>query len=137
MSKTQDVVEMLGEIRAADLDGASFLLRSEDGSIIQGTFFPEQEATITDALRQHSTCRLRVRGIAEFEPGGKIKRVLDVEILAIEPAGEAHYDEAARPVWEMIEEIGRSVPDEEWARVPSDLSRNLDHYLYGARREDD
>jgi len=136
MSKTQDVVEVLGEIRAADLDGASFLLRSEDGTIIQGTFSPEQEATITDALRQHSSCRLRVRGIEEFQPG-EIRRVSDVELLAIEPAGEACYDEAARPVWEMIEEIGRSVPDEEWAKVPSDLSRNLDHYLYGAPRESD
>ena len=37
-----------------------------------------------------------------------------------------------RPIWEIIAEIGRSVPDEAWEDVPTDLSKNLDHYLYGA-----
>lgn len=36
------------------------------------------------------------------------------------------------PIWQMAAEIGASVPDEEWAKVPRDLSRNVDHYLYGA-----
>jgi prevent-host-death family protein len=26
--------------------------------------------------------------------------------------------------------IAQEVPDEEWRRVPSDLAKNLDHYLY-------
>lgn len=38
----------------------------------------------------------------------------------------------ARPLWEILEEISRSVPEEAWDEVPSDLSKNLDHYLYGA-----
>ncbi len=37
-----------------------------------------------------------------------------------------------RPIWEIVAEISRSVPDEEWARIPADSSINLDHYLYGA-----
>ena len=37
-----------------------------------------------------------------------------------------------RPIWEIIAEIGRSVPEEEWARIPADSSINHDHYLYGA-----
>ncbi len=41
------------------------------------------------------------------------------------------YDPTARPIWERIVEIGAQVPDEEWAQVPSDLSKNLKHYLYG------
>lgn len=27
--------------------------------------------------------------------------------------------------------IAQDVPDEEWERVPTDLARDLDHYLYG------
>jgi hypothetical protein len=133
----EDAVDLVGEIRAADLDGASFSLRCEDETKVQGKFSPEQEATITDALRQHSTCRLRVKGIAKFQPGGRIKRVLNVELLAIQPTGEAQYDETAGSVWDMIEDISRSVTDEEWAKVPTDLSKNLDHYLYSAVLEDD
>lgn len=37
-----------------------------------------------------------------------------------------------RPIWEVIEEISRSVPEKMWDEVPNDLSKNLDHYLYGA-----
>ena len=27
--------------------------------------------------------------------------------------------------------IAQDVPEEEWERVPTDLAKNLDHYLYG------
>jgi hypothetical protein len=37
-----------------------------------------------------------------------------------------------RPIWEIAEEIGRSIPPEEWEKIPKDLATNLDHYLYGA-----
>jgi Arc/MetJ-type ribon-helix-helix transcriptional regulator len=36
------------------------------------------------------------------------------------------------PVWETIVSIGQAVPEEEWARIPTDLARNVDHYLYGS-----
>lgn len=39
---------------------------------------------------------------------------------------------APRSIWEIADEISRSVPDEEWAKLPTDLSKNFDHYLYGA-----
>ncbi len=43
--------------------------------------------------------------------------------------------EPDEPIWETLMRLGRQVPDEEWARVPADLSRNLEHYLYGAPKE--
>jgi putative addiction module CopG family antidote len=46
--------------------------------------------------------------------------------------GEAY---AKAPLWERISAIGSSVPEEDWAKVPSDLSLNLDHYLYGAPKK--
>jgi antitoxin (DNA-binding transcriptional repressor) of toxin-antitoxin stability system len=30
--------------------------------------------------------------------------------------------------------IAQEVPDEEWERIPSDLAKNLDHYLYGTSK---
>jgi prevent-host-death family protein len=30
--------------------------------------------------------------------------------------------------------IARDVPEEEWERVPKDLAKNLDHYLYGTSK---
>jgi putative addiction module CopG family antidote len=36
---------------------------------------------------------------------------------------------------ESVEKLAAKVPGEDWEKVPSDLSRNLDHYLYGARKQ--
>jgi hypothetical protein len=36
------------------------------------------------------------------------------------------------PIWETIIEIGKSIPEEEWEGIPTDLARNLEHYLYGS-----
>ncbi len=45
--------------------------------------------------------------------------------------------DTARPLWELIVEIGAQVPEEEWALVPTDLSQNVAHYLYGAPKQDE
>lgn len=41
-----------------------------------------------------------------------------------------------RPLWEILVQIGASVPEEDWRSVPTDLAENLDHYLYGAAKDD-
>jgi len=41
-----------------------------------------------------------------------------------------------RSFWDGIAELGRSLPREEWARIPRDAARNLDHYLDGSPRQD-
>lgn len=40
-----------------------------------------------------------------------------------------------RPISERFAEIMGSVPKDELAQVPTDLSENLDHYLYGAPKK--
>ena len=46
------------------------------------------------------------------------------------------YDPTAKPIWKIAEDIAATVPDSEWAKVPSDLSKNLHHYLHGAPKEE-
>ena len=40
-----------------------------------------------------------------------------------------------KPIWERIIEVSAEIPDEEWAKLPSDGSVNHDHYLYGAPKK--
>lgn len=37
-----------------------------------------------------------------------------------------------KPIWEIADEIYRSLPEEEWAKLPTDGSEQLDHYIYGS-----
>ena len=47
---------------------------------------------------------------------------------------EMSYDRNAPRIEDVIREIFSTVPDEVWANVPTDLSYQLDHYLYGAEK---
>jgi type I restriction enzyme, S subunit len=38
------------------------------------------------------------------------------------------YDASALPIWELAARISAKVPDEEWAKVPADLSQRFDYY---------
>ena len=33
-----------------------------------------------------------------------------------------------------FENIARDIPDNDWDTIPTDLSKNLDHYLYGGQK---
>ncbi len=41
------------------------------------------------------------------------------------------------PFLQFVEDISAQVPTEEWAKLPSDLSQNLDHYLYGSPKDEE
>ncbi|HJU09545.1 MAG TPA: hypothetical protein VJ728_01645 [Candidatus Binataceae bacterium] len=119
-------------MRAADLDSRQFSLRLDDGTRIIAEFTAEQESTITEALREHTSRRMRLKAMAELARTGRIKRVASVELLTVEPAEGALPVPSSKPIWEVALELGASVPKEEWATVPTDGARNIHHYLYGA-----
>lgn len=133
MTVYTDEVDFTGEVRAVDL-GGTFTLKLDDGSRIPGRFSADQEAVVTEALQEHSSRRLRVGGIAEFQPGGELKSIIQIKTLVIQPAGELTFNAKARPIWEVVAELGTQVSSQEWAKVPADAARNLDHYLYGASK---
>lgn len=127
----EDVVNLAGEVRAADLDGRNFVLRKDDGEKVSGKFSPDQEPLITEALHDHSSRRLRVQGLAEFSRSkGVLRRILRVDKVHVLDPSLQEYDTSARPIWEVAVELGASISDADWDRVPKDLSRNLDQYLY-------
>ncbi len=37
---------------------------------------------------------------------------------------------------EVFRRIANEIPEEEWEKVPTDLARNLDHYLYGSPKSE-
>jgi antitoxin (DNA-binding transcriptional repressor) of toxin-antitoxin stability system len=65
----------------------------------------------------------RVRAGSEFVIERDARPVAVLRSVAPEPSIEQAF--AA---------IARDVPDEHWDRVPADLSKNVDHYLYGASK---
>lgn len=58
-------------------------------------------------------------------------RLLDT--LASEDGSNPH--DTRKPIWEVIEEVNAGLPEDTWDDVPTDGSINLDHYLYGAAKQ--
>lgn len=41
------------------------------------------------------------------------------------------------PFLQFVGEISAQIPKEEWEKLPKDLSKNLDHYLYGLPKDEE
>jgi hypothetical protein len=54
---------------------------------------------------------------------------LFVERLNQEQAGAIQPACTHKPIWEEFAEIAAGVPDEEWAKLPSDRAEQHDHYI--------
>jgi hypothetical protein len=73
----------------------------------------------------------------------EILRRLGFETRYARDQGEMGVKEREEPskkesgsILEMVSAVTSEVPEREWERVPSDLSKNVDHYLYGSKRTD-
>ena len=130
----EDQVDVMGEVLEADVRQGRFQLWMEDKTCVTVNFSPQQENEVTNALRDHRTLRLRVKGRGELSPDGELLRITHVEELRLEYLGEVPYDPTARPIEEVLAELAREIPEEDWNRLPSDLTDNLDHYIYGTPR---
>jgi predicted component of type VI protein secretion system len=42
----------------------------------------------------------------------------------------AHLTAAPKTILEMVDELRQRVPAEEWAKLPKDGAKQLDHYIY-------
>lgn len=126
-----DRVVLSGEVRAADLDGSSFVLRRTDGVKIPGKFSPEHEDRIIEALKEHESCSVAIEGLATFHADGQFKRIESITELHVVPKEGMPYANEAKPIWEIAGEIAREVPVEDWDNVPEDGAVRLDHYLSG------
>jgi Arc/MetJ-type ribon-helix-helix transcriptional regulator len=56
---------------------------------------------------------------------------IDQEQATPAAASDADTAQPRKPIWEVFQEISASVPDEVWDALPTDLSEQHDHYIYG------
>jgi hypothetical protein len=126
-----DFVDVAGEVRATDLDGLKFTLRLGDGSKVTGRFKPEQEAAVLEAIGEHTSRRIRVRGIDEFEPeDGNLAQIVDVEQVELIGPEEMVADQLSPTaqrltIFERLSLISEAAPKDTWKDVPTDLSINV------------
>ncbi len=134
----RDNIYVTGEVRKIELreqTGGSFELKLDTGDNIRGSFTDEQESDITNALHNHYSVRLRIRGEGEFEPSGDLRSIVRIDHYEIIPSEGIAFDSDAPSLTDMFDDLREGIPEDAWDDVPTDLSKNLDHYLYGRPKE--
>lgn len=134
-STHEDDIDITGEVLEADIRQHRFQVWLDDRTGVTVNFTPAQEQEVTTALRDHDALRLQIVGKGEFSAQGKPLKVTLVEELRTHISGETHYDPNAKPIEDILVEMAGKVPSDEWRKIPSDLTDNLDHYLYGGRKK--
>ena len=131
----EDEVDVTGQVLEADVRQMKFQLWLDDRTGVHVSFTEEQESEVTTALKDHKVVHLRIRGRGEFAPQGILKRIINVNSFLLVRDEEPAFDTSAPDIEDVIDDIFKDVPDEEWDRLPPDLTDRLDHYLYGGDEE--
>ena len=82
------------------------------------------------------SCRAQIQGTGTFDANGILKEIDEIDQITIRRLGDQVYDAKARPIWDIIEEVGKCISEKEWEQFPKDASINLDRYLYGKEKKD-
>ena len=59
---------------------------------------------------------------------------LKAKVVDIESTSPSERPTDFKSIFDFIAEIRASVPEEAWEKVPTDLAKNHDHYLYGTKK---
>jgi len=59
------------------------------------------------------------------------------EVRANEKVESLELADGLGSILEIASAATKEVPEGEWERVPTDLSKNVDHYLYGSKRTEE
>ena len=68
-------------------------------------------------------------------PSGEVSRLVREAVDRALREFPTTLAEPGRPAYKVILDIFSDLPEEEKARMPADLSVNLDHYVYGTPRK--
>lgn len=123
-------VELTGHILEADVRQRRFQLWIDDKTAVGAAFTEEQEGLVTSALKEHHSTRVIVHGQVDMSSQGKPIRFTRVDRVSTR-TDEASPDLSTRPIEEVLADIASRVPGQQWAKLPPDLTDQLDHYLYG------
>jgi hypothetical protein len=127
-------VEIKGEVFETDVKKGRFQLLTGEDNTVTIAFSPDQETQVTTALKDHKTVRMSVKGTGEYSSQGKLLRVLKVDELMLN-TDEKIYDHSVKPIEDLLAELAGELPQEEWKKLPDDLSFNIDHYIYGVPKK--
>ncbi|NJP11469.1 MAG: hypothetical protein HC866_19975 [Leptolyngbyaceae cyanobacterium RU_5_1] len=101
-----------------------------------GTINAQGQLSLDQPLQVNHPTRVRII-VLLTEASNQTSEQIQPDLASYQTVPETDQAPDTRPIWERVADISAQVPPEEWAKVPKDLSKNVDHYLYGSPKEDE
>lgn len=76
-------------------------------------------ASLDDAMAEAARLLLRQLNQGQATPGSPT-------------ASQKPPAKTDKPIWEVVDELRKNIPAEEFSKLPKDGAEQLDHYLYGS-----
>ena len=130
-------VEVVAEVQSMELDlnhDGSYQLLLKDGSTVRADFTGSQW-NILESLHRRGEFSLKIVGDGDFD-NGSLQRIVTIDLKRTDRMLPPE-DPEDPSIWERLEAIANSIPEEELAKIPTDFSANYKHYLYGWPKRDD
>ena len=131
-------VEVIAEVQSMEMDlnhDGSYQLLLEDGSTVRADFTASQWG-ILESLHRRGDFPIKIVGDGDFADG-RLQRIVSIDLRMTDRALPPE-DPEDLSIWERLEAIANSIPEEELAKIPTDFSANYKHHLYGwPKREEE
>jgi hypothetical protein len=131
----QEAVQLSGEVFEADVRVGRFQIALPDATKVTAEFEPGQEEIVTSALKEHKVRKVAIKGTGQYSPAGMLSKVVAITELRLESVPSQTPRAQLSELWRDLDRLSSEVPDEEWRKLPTDLSLNVDHYLYGHKKK--
>jgi hypothetical protein len=66
--------------------------------------------------------------------GFEIRYTIETRATATVNTRATEDRDSQESIVDIVSRVSGTVPDSEWAKLPTDLAKNLDHYLYGHKK---
>ena len=116
-----DEIEVTGQVIKSEIDPGQFEILTTEDTKIRVRFSKRQESKIGRAFSKNVDTHFYVKVQGEIKSDGVL------QIRKVKYLGENF----GKKLEDVIFEIFSDIPENEWDRVPTDLSYRHDHYLYG------
>ena len=136
----QDQVEVTGRVLAVDIPKGQCQLWLDDSTYVPLAFTEKQEPCIANALMSRKHRELTALGVGEFTPDGVLRRIVRADQLSLsydfeKPDPNIPEGSTAHDLMERIAKRFENLPEEELARIPTDLAKRASERSHGIFRE--
>ena len=132
-SENGTVVELHGQVVQVDLTIGACQVKTHDGTCVTVDFTDKQRGEALAAISDHENKRIKIRGRGEYDADGVLTRVPRADLMYARQIRRPRDPNAPnlRDLMDKIDALAKEIPEEEWDKLPTDLSERHDYYING------